>query len=87
MVYITDEMNAELSENPTGVRCEHATTQRVCFLVDESIYKEAMKAVRQRETIESIKRGMADFEAGRFCTPQEAYENTRETLGLPRVEA
>lgn len=82
MVYITDEMKAELELHPSGIQCENPDTKKVYVLVEEAIYKQAMAAVQQRSVIEAVNQGMADFKAGRCYTPEETYQKIRQSLGL-----
>lgn len=84
---LTDEMKANLTQHPTGVRFEDPDSKKVYFIVEEATFNQAMDAVHRRDVIEAAKQGMADYRAGRCYSPDEAHELIRESLGLPRTES
>ena len=74
------EMADALHADNGDVRVIDPDTQRVYVLVDDETHKRAMEALRQREDLEAIQAGIADMEAGRMMSVDEAHERTRQRL-------
>jgi hypothetical protein len=55
-------------------------TQHVYVLVDIDIHERAMKALHHLENVESIRRGVADMDAGRGISITESQQRTLEAL-------
>ena len=53
-------------------------------LVNVDVFEHLAEQVEKAETLEGIKRGLADVEAGRTMTLAEAEAKLRKRLGLPR---
>lgn len=83
MVYITEEQQAALKDHPQGIRCEIVGGQETYVIVKQSTYDEAMAAIEKQETLEAIREGMADIEAGRFMPLAEAFAEVRKELEFP----
>ena len=54
------------------------TTNLVYLLVDRETHLEAMEALAQHKDAESIQRGIADMEAGRYQSADDAFAKLRE---------
>ena len=55
-------------------------TQHVYMVVDIDVHQRAMKALRQQENLESIRRGAADMESGRGMTLEESKRRTEQAI-------
>lgn len=80
MVKLTEEQRAALQQQPEGVACEDAVTQRLYFLVDAELHQRAMDALRQVQDLTAIQQGISDMEAGRMMTVEESRARTEEAL-------
>ncbi len=81
---LSDEQRQALDErgdSPVPVQDEQS--QRVYFLVDQSLHERAMGALQQREDLAAITEGIADMEAGRVVPFEEVDARIRKKLGLP----
>ena len=56
------------------------TNQHVYFVVDGETHRQAMEALREREDLEAIRRGVDDMEAGRGIPIEEARTQTEAEL-------
>jgi predicted transcriptional regulator len=82
-IKLTDEELQMLKENPTGIRCEDDTTQRVYFLMDESVHSQAIAALRERQEFKELKISIAQADAGQVMPLDEADAQLRAEFGLP----
>jgi len=80
MVKLTEEQLAALKQQPEGVACEDAVTQRLYFLVDAELHQRAMDALRQVQDLTAIQQGISDMEAGRMMSIDESRARTEEAL-------
>ena len=58
------------------------TNQHVYFVVDGETHRQGMAALRQREDLEAIRRGVDDMEAGRGIPIEEARTQTESELRI-----
>ena len=57
-------------------------TQQVYVLVDQETFDRAMRALAEREDLESIRRGIDEMEAGEGRPLAEADRDIRQRLGF-----
>ena len=58
MVKISEEQRSALKQNPEGVSCEDTNSARPFFLVEESVHRRAMQALKHLQDLEAV--GSAD---------------------------
>ena len=63
MVKISEEQRAALKQNPQGVSCEDTDSARTYILVEESVHRRAMLALKKQQDLEAIRRGVAQLDA------------------------
>ena len=56
------------------------SNQHIYFVVDKEIHERAMKALRHKENVESIRRGVESMEAGNGMTLEESERRTEESI-------
>lgn len=57
-------------------------TQRMYFVVDADIHRQAMDALRRQQDRDAIAQGIAEMEAGEGTPLDEAFDDIRANLGL-----
>lgn len=57
-------------------------TQRLYFVVDAEVHRQAMEALRRQQDRDAIARGIAEMEAGAGISLDEAFDEIRANLGL-----
>ena len=82
MVKLTDEQRAALQEHPEGVLCQDDATSRVYCLVDRELHEKAMRALKQQQDLDAIRRGVADMQSGNGTPLNEAREELAKELGF-----
>lgn len=86
VIPITDELRDALKASPDGVVVEDQDAQRTYIVADSAVHEEAMQALRRERDRQSIERGIADMEAGRTMSIDEADQQIRESLGFPSAQ-
>jgi hypothetical protein len=59
-------------------------TQRLYFVVDAEVHRQAMEALRRQQDRDAISRGIVEMEAGAGTSLEEAFDDIRANLGLRR---
>ncbi|HVX63205.1 MAG TPA: hypothetical protein VHC19_21470 [Pirellulales bacterium] len=75
---LTAEQREALNRCDGPLRIEDQKTNKVYFIVDAS----TLDALQRRQTVEAIREGIADVEAGRVAPLDEAIVRIRANLGL-----
>lgn len=57
-------------------------TQRLYFVVDADIHRQAMDALRRQQDRDATAQGIAEMEAGEGTSLDEAFDDIRAILGL-----
>lgn len=65
------------------IRVEHPVTHKVYVIVDRDMHERAMQALRERDDLASIARGIQQMEAGEGRPLAEADTAIRKELGFP----
>ena len=65
------------------IRVEHPVTHKLYVIVDSDMHERAMQALRERDDLASIARGINQMEAGEGRTLTEADTAMRKELGFP----
>ena len=82
---LTREQTEEAVRNPEGVECEGDGTEEVFVIVGADVLRRMKEALYRKDIHESIAAGIADMEAGRMMTAEEADDRVRSECGfLPR---
>lgn len=85
MMKLTREQTEEAVRNPEGVECEGDGTEEVFVIVGADVLRRMKEALYRKDIHESIAAGIADMEAGRMMTAEEADDRVRSECGfLPR---
>lgn len=88
MIKLTPEQSEELVRHPDGVECQAAGTAKTYVIVDADVLQKMRTALYRKDAHASIADGIADLEAGRMMTAQEADDRIRSECGFPnRVES
>jgi predicted transcriptional regulator len=80
---LTPEQRSALVDNGGPLFIEDDQTQRTYVIVERAAYERAIAALRSEQTLEAIREGVADMEAGRVAPIEEVCERIRTNLGLP----
>ncbi len=75
---LTAEQRETLNRCDGPLRIEDQKNNKVYFIVDAS----TLDALQWRQTVEAIREGIADVEAGRVAPLDEAIVRIRANLGL-----
>jgi predicted transcriptional regulator len=82
---LTPEQRSALVERGSPLLVEDEQTQQTYVIVESAAYERAVAALRSEQTMQAIREGIADMEAGRVAPIDEVCERIRTTLGLPVV--
>ena len=82
MVKISEEQRAALQQHPEGVSCEDTDSARIYFLVEESVHRRAMQALKSQQDLDAIRRGVAQMEAGSGTPVAEVRQQLAQELGF-----
>ncbi|QDT64077.1 hypothetical protein [Calycomorphotria hydatis] len=83
MTNLSQEQIEALGQHPEGIEVQDPGTNKVYFLTDAELYKEAQEALRKQQDLEALREGIADWQAGRVRPYEEVDREMREKLGLP----
>lgn len=83
MIKLTPEQTKQAESHPDGVECRGEGTDQTFVIVDAKILEKMKKALYQQDVNESIANGIADMEAGRMMTVEEADDRVRAAMGFP----
>lgn len=84
MVHLTEEQRKALLANPNGVECEDALTQRLYVLVDATVHRRAMEALRAVQDLAAIQQGIDDVSSGRVLTIEQSRARVADALSRLR---
>ena len=82
MVKLTEEQRTALQENPEGVLCQDDATNRVYCLVDRELHEKAMRALKQQQDLDAIRRGVAEMQSSDGTPLNEARAELAKELGF-----
>ncbi|MBX3450415.1 MAG: hypothetical protein KF777_12680 [Planctomycetaceae bacterium] len=57
-------------------------TQRLYFVVDAEVHRQAMEALRRQQDRDAIAQGISEMEAGEGISLDEAFDDIRANLGI-----
>ena len=81
---LNDDLQREVDAHAgQPINVEHPGTRKVYVIVDKDTHERAMKALREREDLASIARGIEQMEAGEGRPLAEADSAMRKELGFP----
>ena len=83
MIRLTREQTEEAVRHPDGVECQGDGTEKTFILMDADVVRQMRHALYQKDVNASIAAGIADMEAGRMMTAEEADDYVRSECGLP----
>lgn len=83
MIKLTPEQSEELVRHPDGVECQAEGTARTYVIVDADVLQKMRTALYNKDVHASIADGIADMEAGRMMTAQDADDRVRAECGFP----
>ena len=83
MIKLTPEQTEEVFRHPDGVECQAEGTEKTFVIVDADILRRMRSALYKKDVHTSIAAGIADMEAGRMMTAQEADDRIRAECGFP----
>ncbi|MEQ9410953.1 MAG: hypothetical protein RIK87_24795 [Fuerstiella sp.] len=83
MIRLTREQTAEAVRHPDGVECQGDGTDKTFILMDTDVVRQLRHALYRKDVHAAISAGIADLEAGRMMTAQEADDYVRSECGLP----
>ena len=83
MIKLTPEQTEEVFRHPDGVECQAEGTEKTFVIVDADILRRMRSALYKKDVHASIAAGIADMEAGRMMTAQEADDRIRAECGFP----
>ncbi|QDV71795.1 hypothetical protein Poly24_55350 [Rosistilla carotiformis] len=78
---LSDALHANGSN---GLEVVDPDSNRIYFVVDADIHRQAMEALRRQQDREAIALGIAEMEAGEGTSVDEAFEGIRANLSLPQ---
>jgi len=87
MMKLTREQTEEAVRNPEGVECEGDGTEKVFIIVDADVLRRMKEVLYRKDVHESIAVGIADMEAGRMMTAEEADDRVRSECSFPPRKA
>ena len=81
---LNDDLQREVDAHAgQPIKVEHPGTHKVYVIVDHDTHERAMKALRERDDLASIARGIGQMEAGEGRPLAEADSAMRKDLGFP----
>ena len=81
---LNDDLQREVDAHAgQPIKVEHPGTHKVYVIVDNETHERAMRALREREDLASIARGIEQMEAGEGRPLAEADSAMRKELGFP----
>ncbi len=83
MIKLTREQTEEAARHPDGVECQGDGTEKTFVILDAEVLRRLRNDLYSKEVHESIAAGIADMEAGRMMTAQEADDRVRAKCGFP----
>ena len=88
---MTAKLNTDLQKEVDAhgdqpILVEHPGTHKVYVIVDNDTHQRAMQALREREDIVSITRGILQMEEGEGRPLSEADTAMRKELGFPPAQ-
>lgn len=83
MIKLTPEQSEELVRHPDGVECQAEGTSKTYMIVDADVLQKMRAALYRKDVHASITDGIADLEAGRMMTAQDADDRIRAECGFP----
>ncbi len=83
MIKLTREQTEEAARHPDGVECQGDGTEKVFIIMDADVLRQMRNALYEKDVHTSLAAGIADMEAGRMVTAQEADDRVRTECGLP----
>ena len=87
MIKLSREQTEEALRNPDGVECEGDGTGKMFVIMDAESVRRRKAALYRKDVNDSIAAGIADMEAGRMMTAEDADDRVRSECGLPPREA
>ncbi|MBA4031762.1 MAG: hypothetical protein C0478_12855 [Planctomyces sp.] len=80
---LTEELAAALHSSGEGeLEVVDPDTQRMYVVVDASLHRQAMDALRRQQDRDAIAQGIAEMKAGKGIPLNEAFDDIRADLGL-----
>lgn len=83
MIRLTREQTEEAVRHPGGVECQGDGTEKTFIIMDADVLHRMRSALYKKDVHASIAAGIADMEAGRMMTAQEADDRVRAECGFP----
>jgi len=83
MIKLTREQTEQVVRHPNGVECLGDGTEKTFVIMDAEILRHMQHTLYQKDVHASIAEGIADMEAGRMMTVQQADEKIRVHCGFP----
>ena len=83
MIKLTPEQTEEVFRHPDGVECQADGSKKPFVIVDADVLRRMRSALYSKDVHTSITAGVADMEAGRMMTAQEADNRVRDECGFP----
>lgn len=83
MIKLTPEQTEEVIRHPEGVECQADGTEKTFIIVDSDLLRRMRNAIYNKDVHTSIAAGIADMEAGRMMTLQDAAARVRSECEFP----
>jgi hypothetical protein len=88
MIRLTREQIEEAARHPDGVACRGEGSDKTFIMMDADVVRRIRSLLYKKDVHASLAAGIADLEAGRMMTAQEADDRVRAECGFPpRSEA
>ena len=71
-----------MKQNPQGVSCEDTDSARTYILVEESVHRRAMLALKKQQDLEAIRRGVAQLDASSGTPVADVRQQLARELGF-----
>jgi predicted transcriptional regulator len=82
---LTEELSAAVASNDNGsLEVVNPHDNRTYFIVEGSVHQQAMDALRRQQDHDAIAEGIAQMEAGEGKPLNDAFEDIRVRLQLPK---
>ena len=82
MIKLTPEQTKQVIQHPNGVECQADGSEKTFVIVDAAVLHRMQSALHQKDVNVSIGEGIADMEAGRMISAEEAEQRIRTEFGF-----